>query len=859
MKSSLFSFLFIFLLTLAELTAETAIPLQIENLDSPVSLDSEPGSESPWLAKEGALSQEEIQGLNFSDFNREDWKPVRVPGNILKDVPKMNQKKTVSLLKWVRLPKDVKGNLAVRLGVINDRDRIYINGNFLGGSGKWDSEEPQSYDKIRLYSIPDKFLNYGKENSILMIIQPYFDYTVGVEQDRTEIGQADKLFKDYYSEEYTKLLFLTIYLTVGGYFLFLFVRRRRESENFFFGLFSIGLVVYNLLRNQIKYEFGLSFLPMKQVEYIILVTLIPLMFHFIRKLFNYEYRLFYKILDAVELGFIVSFLFTSNIEYYNFMTTNVIQPTWLLYVIIIFYFLIKKIREKDRKAYYIMAGLVIIILATVLDILSTRGTIIFPRILGYFFLAFIVSLATILANSFVKLNEEVEDLNKNLERKVEERTNALNQTLKKVNELKDQQDGDYFLTSLLINPLARNDNKSQNILTEFYSKQKKKFEFRGKKHEIGGDICISSNLELSSRRYTVFVNADAMGKSIQGAGGALVLGVVFHAVLARSQTANNQSKSPETWLKEIFIELQTVFESFDGSMLLSLALGLIEENTGFLYYINAEHPWTILYRDEKASFIEGELWIRKLGIPKNDDSFFIQTLQLYPGDVLICGSDGRDDLALPTSSLENRVINEDETLILGSIEKSKADLNRIVEDLSDYGEFTDDLTLLKVTYLGPDLPKIEIPEHLQTTWEEAKTKAKSEEIKEACILLESIVKEIPEQESILSLLGQVYYKLKIWEDATNYLEKAIALRPEKEDLILLLSIAFRKKGDFTLAIDWGEKLFLRNPWNTKNTIHLTNLYWKSGNKKRGLSVLKKAMLNDKDNETYLELYNKLES
>ncbi|WP_411822563.1 SpoIIE family protein phosphatase [Leptospira sp. 'Mane'] len=859
MKSSLFSFLLIFLLTLPELSAETTVPLQIENLDSPVSLDSEASAETPWFAKQGALSGGEINSIHFEDFKRAEWKPVRVPGNILKDVPEMDGKKTVTLLKWIRLPKETKGNLAIRLGVINDRDRVYVNGNFLGGSGLWDSEEPQSYDKLRLYSIPDKFLKYGKENSILIIIQPYFDYTVGVEQDRTEIGLADKLFKDYYREEYTKLLFLMIYLTVGGYFLFLFVRRRRESENFFFGLFSIGLVIYNLLRNQIKYEFGLSFLPMKQVEYTILVALIPFMFHFIRKLFDYEYKLFYKILDIAQLGFIISFLFTSNIEYYNFLTTNVVQPTWILYVIVIFYFLIKKIREKDRKAYYIFAGLLIIISATVLDILSTRGTIIFPRILGYFFLAFIISLATILANSFVKLNEEVEDLNKNLEKKVEERTNALNQTLKQVNELKDQQDGDYFLTSLLINPLARNDNKSQNILTEFYSKQKKKFEFRGKKHEIGGDICISSNLELSSKKYTVFVNADAMGKSIQGAGGALVLGVVFHAVLARSQTTNNKSKSPEIWLKEIFLELQTVFESFDGSMLLSLALGLIEENTGFLYYINAEHPWTILYRDEKASFIEEELWIRKLGIPKNDDSFFIQTLQLHPGDILICGSDGRDDLALPTSSLESRQINEDETLILSSIENAKADLHKIVQNLSDYGEFTDDLTLLKVTYLGPEQSKVEIPSHLQNAWEEAKTKAKSEEITEARSLLESIIEEIPNQESILSLLGQVYYKLKNWNDATHYLEKAVSFRPEKEDLILLLSIAYRKKGDLTRAIDWGEKLFLRNPWNTKNTIHLTNLYWKSGNKKRGTDVLKKAMLNDKDNEAYLELQKKLES
>ncbi len=105
-----------------------------------------------------------------------------------------------------------------------------------------------------------------------------------------------------------------------------------------------------------------------------------------------------------------------------------------------------------------------------------------------------------------------------------------------------------------------------------------------------------------------------MGKSIQGAGGALVLGVVFLSFIKRTQMiVESQNKSPERWIKECFYELQTIFESFDGSMLVSVVLGLVEEDTGVLYYLNAEHPWTVLYRDENASFIEDELELRKIG------------------------------------------------------------------------------------------------------------------------------------------------------------------------------------------------------------------------------------------------------
>ncbi|TGN18675.1 SpoIIE family protein phosphatase [Leptospira idonii] len=858
MKFLFFCFLGLFSFFLSVLRAETVPVFQIENLSSPVSLDSLPDSSTPWLASSGDLTEEEIKNINLSNFHSYSWKPVRVPGNIVKDAPEFNGKKTILLAKWVKVPREKTGSLAVRLGVINDRDRTYWNGRYLGGSGKWDDPDAQCYDKVRIYPIPDRDVKYDKENLILIQIQPYFDYTVGVEQDRTEIGSATQIYKQFYLDEFTKLLFLMVYLTVGGYFLFLFVRRRRESENFFFALFSFSLVIYNLFRNQIKYEFGVPFLPMKRLEYAVLVMQIPFMFHFIRKLFDYKYLLVSKIVDAIQLGFILIFVFSSNIEFYNFLTNNVIQPTWLFYVVIILYYLIKKIIQKDRQAMYIFCGLLVVISASILDVLSTRGVIVFPRILGYAFLAFIVSLATILANSFVKLNEEVEDLNKNLEKKVTDRTEALNQSLKQVNSLKEQQDGDYFLTSLLINPLAKNENQSETILTEFYTKQKKKFSFRGKENEIGGDICISSNLELAGNKYTVFVNGDAMGKSIQGAGGALVLGVVFHAVLARSRTSLAKTKPPEIWLKELFLELQTIFESFDGSMLTSIALGLVEEQSGFMYYLNAEHPWTILYRDGKSSFIENELWLRKLGFPKNDQNFSVKTFQLQPGDVIICGSDGRDDIALPVSAENQRVINEDETLILKWVEESDADLNTIVDKIKNFGEVTDDLTFLKVSFLGAK-NKADIPTHLQGKWEEAKNFAKSSQTQKAKEILETIIEEIPEQESILALLGQVYYKLKLWNLAILSLEKAILSRPDREELILLVSIAYGKQNDISSAITWGEKLFIRNPLHKKNTLHLTNLYWKSGNLKKAQSVIGKAWEANPDDGFLNDLKNKLEA
>jgi hypothetical protein len=252
-----------------------------------------------------------------------------------------------------------------------------------------------------------------------------------------------------------------------------------------------------------------------------------------------------------------------------------------------------------------------------------------------------------------------------LEAKVKDRTSELVTTIGEIQELKTHQDGDYFLTSLLIKPLSKNNNKSERVHVEFMISQKKKFQFRSYKEEIGGDICVSYNITLRNRPMSVFLNADAMGKSMQGAGGALVIGAVFQSIIQRTKYSNEmQAEYPEKWLKNTFVELHKVFESFKGSMLVSILMGLVEDDTGFMYYVNAEHPYTILYRDGKADFIEKSSLLRKLGTIDMQSSVFVQTFQMQPGDIILTGSDGKDDVFLGTNPEGGRIINDEETWIL---------------------------------------------------------------------------------------------------------------------------------------------------------------------------------------------------
>jgi tetratricopeptide (TPR) repeat protein len=835
--------------------------LKIESLDSVQSLNGVEVESNFWYVVNKEIQPKLLTPTEYKNtLSSQEWKPYYPPENIYTKIPEWVGSKHLSLVKLIQIPEKWESpHISVRLGIINDRDKVYLNGKYIGGHGEFGSLAPQSYDRIRTYSIPTNLLIGGQVNILFVQVESYFPQSAGVEQDRMEIGPSEKIEGSLLRDEYVKLLLLMIYATVGFYFLFLFIRRRKDSENLFFGLFTMSLVVYQFFRNQLKYDLDLEFVLMKKMEYLVLALLVPFMFHFLRPYFRYGYHWLFKIADSlIAISFLI-ILFTSDVVFYDLLNRNFIQPIWILYIIGSFTILIQQTIKKELDAILMLGGFIFLITAATLDILSTRNLIVFPRMSGYAFIILILSIATILANKFVRLNTQVEELNANLEEKVIQRTEELNTTLEEVQKLKVQQDGDYFLTSLLLNPLNVNENTSNKILIEFFTKQKKSFEFKGKTHEIGGDISISSNIELKGKKYTVFINGDAMGKSIQGAGGALVLGVVFNAVLARSNAEINKNKYPESWIKETFMDLQRIFESFNGSMLMSVALGIIEEETGLMYYINAEHPWTVLYRDKKASFLEDELVLRKLGFPDNDEFFFVKIYQLEPGDILLAGSDGRDDILLGYDEEGRRIINEDEQVFLQVVEQGDADLESIAKILENTGEYTDDITLVKVTYSSVEEQE-EQSEGSSELFDKGKDLIKQSKWEEAAAALtESLESEPGNMGAKTSYLGQSLFKLKRWDESLRYLEKSLEIKPNQTDLLFYASYSAKMNKQFLKAADFGERCYLRDQTNLKNIINLADIYKKLNQVSKANHLVERALKIDPGNRNAILLQEQLSS
>jgi len=422
----------------------------------------------------------------------------------------------------------------------------------------------------------------------------------------------------------------------------------------------------------------------------------------------------------------------------------------------------------------------------------------------------------------------------------------LKQSLDLVNELKTQQDGDYYLTSLLLNPLGVNAvDEAYNVDVDFFTKQKKHFEFKHHKKSIGGDISIAHTLNFKNGPVTVFLNGDAMGKSMQGAGGALVLGAVFQSIIERTRA--NADVDASEWLKATFLELQKVFESFDCSMLVSIYIGVLENKTGMLHYLNAEHPWGVLFRDGKAIFLQNRSYYRKLGTPGLQDEIALDHIQLNPGDVILLGSDGRDDVALPDQTSAMRVINEDESLFLKHVETAEGRLQQIYEMISSLGEITDDLSLVRVRYNQAHEDKVVVSDSntASNLLREAKQHVDAARHKEAAQLLRQAANSTTAGPRALRAALNLSMQIKEYSLSSAIADKILKVHADDSEVLHLAAFAARRQNQLEKAKHYAETL--RNSEsqpNVMNLLLLAEIYMASAERNKAESMLDEILTID---------------
>ncbi|TGL13642.1 SpoIIE family protein phosphatase [Leptospira meyeri] len=428
-------------------------------------------------------------------------------------------------------------------------------------------------------------------------------------------------------------------------------------------------------------------------------------------------------------------------------------------------------------------------------------------------------------------------------KRIIKKNEEVTKTVEEIQTLKSQQDGDYFLTSLLLEPLLGHETDGNAIGIETVVNQYKKFYFRNKEYQLGGDYISVFNLILQGKRYKAFINGDAMGKSIQGAGGAIVLGAVYNSIIIRSKMDPvSSNRSPERWLHDCYLDLQKVFETFDGAMLVSAVVGLLEESTGTLYFVNLEHPSVILYRDGKATFIEDEVHYYKLGVIEGLSERIISVFQMKKSDKIFCGSDGKDDLILSEQG-RYRDINEDHNLILENIEEANGEMQPLLECLRKKGKYSDDLSLISLQYNLDPYPKP------GKYFLEAKEKIREKQYDKALELLLSYDSALDTSIAELKYIAKLYEKKDDLVKAMEY--ASLALENYPSDTIWMFHTSVLYKRMYSLyksqsflweSQELSERVRLRQPSNIRNLIHLADVCRLNGDKDRAtylVSMIKK--------------------
>ena len=97
-----------------------------------------------------------------------------------------------------------------------------------------------------------------------------------------------------------------------------------------------------------------------------------------------------------------------------------------------------------------------------------------------------------------------------------------------------------------------------------------------------------------------------------------------------------------------------------------------------------------------------------------------------------------------------------------TIEESKGDINDIIDNLNELGEVTDDLSLVKVTYLKKSSQQKQ-SEKVRKLYLEAKDKYRQDEVGQCIQLCESAIEEESASGEVVRLLGYAHFKKKNFE------------------------------------------------------------------------------------------------
>jgi AraC-like DNA-binding protein len=297
--------------------------------------------------------------------------------------------------------------LGVRLGKISDADEVYFNGALIGKSGQFPPHQVSAYDKKRLYEIPVQLIRPGEDNVLAVRVQGLFEHNVsGLYEGPFEIGPYAAMLFHFYTGEFIPVFTVLVYIVISLYFLVIFINRSFDREYLFFSIFAFVCALYLSFWSQWKYFlFPGNFLFFKKIEYILVQAIVPLLLTYVLSFYKKRLSRLHYLYFGLSLIGALTVLFTSNVKIWYTTVFYIAEPVWGVVFAYMLYVSYKELKV-DRKAWYIIALLIVMITVMVNDTMVIRNIYRFWRISHAGFFAVIVGTAYLFRKRMIFLRSQ---------------------------------------------------------------------------------------------------------------------------------------------------------------------------------------------------------------------------------------------------------------------------------------------------------------------------------------------------------------------------------------------------------------------------------------------------------------------
>ena len=610
------------------------------------------------------------------------------------------------LKKSFDLPEALKNqNLGVYLGRISIADETFVNGTYIGGEGSYSPVEFSAWNTARFYTIPQNILkNDGNE----IVIKIWVDAEGSIVSNPfiSSIEAARKAAsREAFWNSKINLIFAFLMLVIAAYHLMLYFKNKNEKENLLFALIHMLSALYLsvFFYGEVPFADGrhISFLFFQKVfsssmPFFICYMVISFIISFVhsteKKVITYI-RLAFMIIPVVIVLLAPDYRALRSMRW-TFMM--LIPPMlYLLFVII------RALVRKEKDAVTLLFGFSPLLGTFLIDIIvhNILKNYSFPYITSIGWQLVIVSLLFILANRFVKSRRQVEELNRTLENKVEERTRELSESNSKLSEANSQLEvTNNQLTEAKIK--ADRDLKlAANVQNSFFNPSLPRFEKWDIVYKFKPAAGVSGDL------YDIFHN----GEDLQGVGLFDVSGHGIASGLVTMLAKNIIDRKFREGLKQ---PLPAVMSAIDrqisedkGDIENYLTGALLRINDNKIEFINAGHPKVFLRTAKNGKCYPIQLKNGQknngiIGFGEITQEYTALKFDIHKGDSIIMYTDCLNESVNKDGEqfTEERIAQAFEDAGIGSA-KSKLDyvLNRFYK-FTEGTEIKDDLTVIVLQY-----------------------------------------------------------------------------------------------------------------------------------------------------------------